>query len=68
VDGLVDRLLWLVEHRDAWRLLAEAGRRRIEQQFDCSTQGRRLADIYRQLSDAPGVAPATVSHPVAIGA
>lgn len=49
VDGLVDRLMWLIEHPNRWEEMGLAARRRMEQQFDCTIQGHRLAGLYQEL-------------------
>lgn len=51
VDGLVRHLRWMVAHPGAWRAMAEAGRRRVEAEFNARIQGQRLAAIYRELAD-----------------
>jgi colanic acid/amylovoran biosynthesis glycosyltransferase len=49
VDGLVDRLRWLVEN--PWDELVARIRRRLEQEHSATTQGQLLADLYGELSD-----------------
>lgn len=51
VDGLERHLRWMVAHPEAWRAMAEAGRRRVEAEFNARVQGERLAAIYRELVD-----------------
>ena len=46
VDGLTSELKWLVNHPEQWSHMAEAGRRRVQEKFNASTQGHRLAEIY----------------------
>lgn len=46
VEGLAERLRWLVEHPQAWEAMAAAGRRRVEEQFDARRQGERLGEVY----------------------
>jgi colanic acid/amylovoran biosynthesis glycosyltransferase len=46
VDGLVERLRWLVASPDAWRPMLDAGRRHIEAEYDAERQGTRLAALY----------------------
>ncbi len=48
VDGLVRHLTWLVEHPDDWITFLDAGRRHIEEQYDCRKQGERLAKLYAE--------------------
>lgn len=54
VSGLVAHLSWLVEHPDDWDRLAAAARRHIEVEFDFAVQGRRLAELYRELVQVHG--------------
>jgi colanic acid/amylovoran biosynthesis glycosyltransferase len=49
VEALVERLRWLVSHRNSWRELLEAGREHIEAAYDVEQQSIRLAEIYRSL-------------------
>jgi colanic acid/amylovoran biosynthesis glycosyltransferase len=49
IEGLVDRLRWLVAHREKWSPIVEAGRRRLESEYDARGQGIRLGRIYREL-------------------
>jgi colanic acid/amylovoran biosynthesis glycosyltransferase len=51
VDGLVQRLGWLVDNRDRWRPMLDAGRMHVEEHFDAVKQGESLAGIYRQVSN-----------------
>lgn len=51
VSGLVSKLHWLVNNPDKWESIAEAGRRKIEQEFNSITQGQKLSDIYRSVLD-----------------
>lgn len=51
VDGLTEKLNWLIDHPDAWQPLIRAARRRIEAEFDATIQGRRLASCYDQVVD-----------------
>ena len=52
VSGLVERLRWLVAHADGWRPLLDAGRRRVEEEYDAERQGARLAALYREAAGA----------------
>jgi colanic acid/amylovoran biosynthesis glycosyltransferase len=61
-DGLADRLIWLIDHPECWEAMGLAARRRIEEQFNCTIQGQRLADLYGELvgnAASVTVAPAT---------
>lgn len=49
IEGLVQRLEWLVRHPDQWREIAAAARAHIERHFDVLTQSARLAAIYEQI-------------------
>lgn len=49
VEGLMAQLRWLADHRERWPAMLDAGRRRIEAEFDARRQGERLAAIYRAL-------------------
>lgn len=49
VDGLTEKLTWLVEHPREWGPMIAAARHRIEKDFNARVQGQRLADIYREL-------------------
>ena len=48
-DALVQHLRHLVEHPDRWSDLATAGRAHVEQEYNARVQGKRLADLYRQV-------------------
>jgi colanic acid/amylovoran biosynthesis glycosyltransferase len=50
VDGLVERLRWLVANPDAWGKMQQAGRRHVEGEYDATLQGERLAAIYAELA------------------
>lgn len=49
IDGLVDRLRWLIGHPEKWTPIVEAGRRHLESEYDARKQGIRLGRIYREL-------------------
>ncbi len=46
VDGIVQNVLWLIDHPRCWSRMMECGRRRIEHDYNATIQGRRLAAIY----------------------
>lgn len=46
VEGLVSHLKWLVNHPEQWLPLVEAGRRYVQEKFNASIQGEKLAEIY----------------------
>lgn len=48
VDGLAMHLQWLVDHPDEWTKFTDAGRARVEREFDSRIQGDRLAAIYQE--------------------
>jgi colanic acid/amylovoran biosynthesis glycosyltransferase len=50
VDGLVDHLTWLIEHPDDWQPMIEAGRKRMETEYNARRQGGRLAEIYTAMN------------------
>jgi colanic acid/amylovoran biosynthesis glycosyltransferase len=49
VDGLVERVQWLIAHPDRWAEMARRARARIELEFDALKQGERLCALYEQL-------------------
>jgi colanic acid/amylovoran biosynthesis glycosyltransferase len=49
VDGLVDRLMWLVENRQHWGDRLAMGRSHIVEEFDAVQQGVKLGKLYRSL-------------------
>lgn len=51
VDGLVERLRWLVAHPQRWEAMLQAGRNHIEAEYNARLQGQRLAATYREISD-----------------
>ncbi len=48
VAALADRLLILIKSAELRRKLGEAGRKRIEREFDLRKQAKRLEEIYRE--------------------
>jgi colanic acid/amylovoran biosynthesis glycosyltransferase len=48
VPGLVQRLYGLVENAGRWGRQLSATRDHVEQNFNAATQGKRLAEIYRE--------------------
>jgi len=54
VDGLVERLQWIVAHPEQWMEMQRAGRAHIEAEFDARRQGERLGEIYRDLAVRAG--------------
>lgn len=49
VDGLVAHLEWLIANPNAWRPLLDAGRQRVEHEFNATVQGQRLSEQYQAL-------------------
>lgn len=49
VDGLAERLQWLLQHAEDWGALLRRGRTHVEDGYDVRVQGERLAAIYQQL-------------------
>jgi colanic acid/amylovoran biosynthesis glycosyltransferase len=46
VEGLVQHLRWLVNHKDQWESITRQARHHIETEFDTSIQAERLETIY----------------------
>ena len=51
VDGLTDRLEYIVTHPEKWEEMGQAGRRHIEQEYDSKKQAAKLEQIYSKLLD-----------------
>jgi colanic acid/amylovoran biosynthesis glycosyltransferase len=49
VEGLVDRLRWLVENRHHWDDRLAVGRKHIEKEYDATLQGKKLENLYRSV-------------------
>jgi len=49
VDGLVERLLWLIKKPGEWNRITSTGRNYVETEFNAKTQGVRLGEIYKEL-------------------
>jgi colanic acid/amylovoran biosynthesis glycosyltransferase len=58
VDGIAACLRRAVDGADAWPHMLAAGRRHIEERFDCWKQGAHLASIYEDVSRRGGTRPA----------
>ena len=52
LDGLAERLAWLVDHPEQWAQVTGAARERVEKAFSAKLQGERLAAIYAELARA----------------
>jgi len=50
VNGLVDKLAWLVNNEDAWEPMLQETRRHIERTYDAAQQGEKLGSLYRKLA------------------
>lgn len=50
VDGLMERLLWLVEHPTGWGSLTSEGRTHVEKEYDVVKQARRQARFYDRVA------------------
>lgn len=49
---LAQHLQWLIEHPGDWRPFLDASRMRIEKEYNCEIQGRRLAKRYEAIAGA----------------
>jgi len=49
VEGILESLRWFTANPAKWEPMLRAGRERIESLFDCSVQGKRLAELYAQV-------------------
>lgn len=49
VDALVERLIYLIEHREIWPQIGKMGRKFVEDNYDINKLNDRLVDIYCQL-------------------
>ena len=50
VGGLLGRIRWLLDRRDDWETMLDAGRRRVVAEFDVARQAARLAGFYQELA------------------
>jgi len=48
VDGLAERLAYMIEHADRWAEWGRAGRKHVEEQYDIRKLNRQLVGIYEQ--------------------
>lgn len=46
IDGLSDKLSYLIEHQDLWGKLGRNGRKHVEKEFNMKIQSRNLEKIY----------------------
>ena len=49
VEGLADKLMWLLNNTKRWSELSMAGRKHVEKEYDARIQGIKLAAIYRDV-------------------
>jgi len=49
VEGLADCLKELVQRQDEWERMTQAGRERMEKDFDAQKQAEKLAQIYQKI-------------------
>lgn len=49
VDGLVERLRWMLDNPENWPQMSRAARKHIEKKFDVYKQVEHLQDIYQSL-------------------
>lgn len=48
VAALAERMLHLANHPEAWPQMGRAGRRHVEEHYDCEKLSRQVVDIYRE--------------------
>ncbi len=49
VNGLVEKLMWLIRHPMEWKKMLDIGRKHVEKEYNAKTQGENLSDMYKQL-------------------
>jgi colanic acid/amylovoran biosynthesis glycosyltransferase len=49
IDGLANRIRWLIDHPNDWRIMLDSGRKHVETDFDARQQGNHLAQIYKNV-------------------
>lgn len=50
IDGLAERLNYLVDHPQTWSVMGAAGRAHVQKEYDIAEQRRKLEIIYDRLS------------------
>lgn len=50
VDGLAEKLIYLIEHQELWSEIGQAGREYVIQNYDINRLNDRLLEIYRKLT------------------
>jgi colanic acid/amylovoran biosynthesis glycosyltransferase len=51
VEGLLSRLMWLVDHRSEWERILEPIRTRVQTEYSAAEQGKKLGRIYAEVVD-----------------
>ncbi len=49
VDGLAEKLLYLIKHQEIWPEMGRAGRVHVERNYDINKLNDRLVELYQQL-------------------
>jgi colanic acid/amylovoran biosynthesis glycosyltransferase len=49
VDAIAEKLSYLIEHPQLWTKMGQAGRARVEADYDTSKLNDELVEIYQQL-------------------
>jgi colanic acid/amylovoran biosynthesis glycosyltransferase len=52
VDGLTERLQWIIKHSAEWEQMLAVGRKHVQTGFDVRTQGNQLAQIYQNMMES----------------
>jgi colanic acid/amylovoran biosynthesis glycosyltransferase len=52
VGQLADRLTILIDHPEMWDTIGQAGRRKVEREYDCASLSQELIGLYQTLSDS----------------
>jgi len=60
--ALAGDILALLEDRNRWRVMSEAGRRRVRASFDLTTQTAKLESIYRRVLEEAGSEGMGICH------
>jgi colanic acid/amylovoran biosynthesis glycosyltransferase len=51
INSLVLHIRWLLENNNSWERMVEAGREKMEREFDVRVQTKKLGDIYMEISN-----------------
>lgn len=46
VNGLVEKLMWLINHPMEWKKMLDIGRKHVEKEYNARIQGESLGDMY----------------------